>query len=1329
MKRKSLILIVAAIFAIVGNVTADTTKLLEADGWTKITTLPTSSEIASNYYVFVDNTRDLMLGTAKGVNQNTKWYSLGVYYQNSVEPTSADINGKTWTLESYGSNYAMRNLEYSVSPFQTEWQAAWKFDTNDVYATANEWCEVVLAYSIEDACWTIQNGKYPSSGYLGPWTDSNFTNGAECAANKSGDNVGKFQIYTISRTQFKQNLLDNASESNPVDLTPWYVTNATFDANNRTGWSEEGSGGNNNTSIGCEIWHRSGFRIYQNLTVPNGKYKVSLQMAGTSGAGSVYGTSGSDTETASSSATAGSDFQNTVLSMIQDRTFGQVMTGEVTVADGALQIGMSCATTDQWLVFDNFKLYCTGIDLSAYETQLSDLVDECNDFIDSDVVPTACETAISSAISTYNDTYETAKEYSTAILALTAVLNTYRNDAALQSAYAAYYALKTNVEGLMTGVADGDTKTTLTSAISTATSSVEAATTVAAINTQKTAIRSAAMTFISGTDGQFDITFLASQQCSDWKKKNGSAADEVTWAVTNRGDWSFAESYESTCTTTGTVLYQTVSDLPAGYYQVGMYAMAAYTSGRGFASEATEGDANRSFAFAGNLDDDSSILRTGIPIPFKTSFDFSELTTLDVNVHLSSTGNLTFGVQKDLNGSNWHFAQIASIIYSNSPDLTALQATRDALVAEAEGILSASAEYLTSAQQTDLQDAIGDGNDADTFDDLNTATLTTLPNAIYAARQQVTIVKANRVLMIAALERFESSYNLADGTDYRKVTMSAGAWTDLLSAVDDVTKALDDVEQADRYATLKNALVAKMDATDASLRLFKSYKAMVDGCTALSIGGTTTAADDSNMATDAAQTAAIAALNTAFTTHVNAQTSNVDAAVFLGGNLDFSAAEGTAIKTDNGNGIYNVDGWDVEYADADQWAAIQTNQKDNGEKLYMRNNWSAQYPTLLVSKQKMLPVGKYRLTLSWNSTKANMTNKSAYVIDGVSTEIGEATDGERTLTYDFSVTGSAKPFDLVIGFKRTGTGNAPAQIVVDDITLTALCPNVQLIEASGEATNAAEFDATDFPEASGVALTPSNANQIIYANAGQLTNTDNVVISGTCASLVVTDNVDISTTQEFSATAATYTRTMAAATQYGTLILPFPIDVTASDVDFFTLRSTNTGDGGLMRFVPETGTENVIPAGTPLLFKKKTSSATSVTITGAGTVPVIGESVSAVQGDDEWTATGYYQGNSALSGENVYYIAGDKFWYADGNDLNMKPFRAVFVAPNGIAGARSFVIGIMDDGPTGVTSLQADAVQDAEEVYTISGKRLGVRGRSALPKGIYIIGGKKIVVQ
>ena len=1036
MKTRRFFFAVLSLMSFVGNAWADTDKLLESDGWSKVTSMPTSAEMANNYYVFVDNSQDLMLGIGKGVNQNTKWYSLGVFYRPSVEPTTKEFIPLTWTLESYGSGFAMRNLDQPVSLFQTEWNAAWEFDTNDVYETANEWTEV--RFVLADGAWTLQNGKYPDSGYLGPW-DNTIEENAECAANKSGDAIGHFQIYAISRNQFKQNLLDNASESNPVDLTPWFVVNATFDCGNRTGWTEEGAGGNNNTTVGCEIWHRSNFKIYQDLTVPNGTYKVSLQIAGTTDAGQVYGTSGSTTQTVTSSAAAGNNFQNTVLSMIQDRTYGQVTTDAIVVSNGSLQIGMMCETSEQWLVFDNFKLYCTGVNLSGYADQLSSIVSEANEFIANNLVPDACETAINNAISQYDKTYGTAKEYSAAILALSTVLNTYKNDAELQSAYASYYSFKAKVEGLMSGVDDGEPKLTFTNALSTATNNVEAATAAAAITSETADIRSAAMTFISTTDNhQFDITFLASQNYADWKKKDSSAAGEVTWAVTNRGDWTFAESYEETCETTGTVLYQTVNELPEGYYQVGMYAMAAYTSGRGFASEATEGDANRSFAFAGNLEDASSILRTGIAIPFKTTFDFSELTTLDVNVHFTSTGDLTFGVQKDANGSNWHFAQIASIVYSKDPDLTNLKASRDALVAEALGLLNGSSEYLTPEQQGALQEAIDAGNAANSFDALNMVTLTTLPDAINTARQQVQQVQTNRVLMLAALERFENEYNLADGTDYSRMTMSAKAWTDLIVKVNAVTTALDDVSQATSYGTFKDELISQMDATDASIRLFKSYKAMADGALALGISEGATYSADSFMDSDASEQTAIDALNAAFVTYATAQDADFDVGGYLGDNLDFSAEEGASLNSDNDNNIHSIAGWEVAYTDADTWATLQTHQSDNDGKLYIRKNWGSAATMLTVAKQKMLPEGKYRLTLSWNSDMANMTNLSAFVVGVEQTPIGETTAEPTTLTYEFEVKDGAQPFDLVVGFTKSGTGNTPAQIIIDDITLTYL---------------------------------------------------------------------------------------------------------------------------------------------------------------------------------------------------------------------------------------------------------------------------------------------------
>ncbi len=1296
MNPKRIIIAALALTVLGGSpAKADTSLLTAADGWTKITSVPTAQEIANNYYVFVDNSNDLMLGVAKGNHQATKWYSLGLYYQASVDPTSADINGKTWTLETQGDGFALRNLEYSALCFQTESAGPWMYDTNDV-PTTNVWTQINLAYA--DGSWTLQNGKHGGNYYIGPWDGGNFTNGAECAANKSAPGeIGHFQIYAISRAQFKQNLLDNASSSNPVDLTPWYVTNATFDLGNRDGWTQEGSGGNNNTSYGggCEIWHRSSFNIHQDLTVPNGKYKVSLQMAGTTGAGRVYGTSEGTSKEAASSAAAGNDFQNTILAMIQVRTFGQTITDEITVSNGALTIGMKCETTDQWLVFDNFKLYCYGLDLSAYQAQLADLVSDCNDFIDSDVVPTACENAISSAISTYNKAYETAKEYSTAIVALTNVLNTYENDTELQAAYAAYKAMRSNVQGLENTslykyTDPGTAKSTLDGAITSANDAVEAATTAAAINTQTANIRAAALTFVSSVtaeDGNpFNLTFLASTAAADWQTASGlnPAATAPEWSVP-KPDASmadFVESYTQAAggeSITGNILYQTLSGMPAGYYTVALYAAASFTPGRGLEEKCSDGQPNITFGFAG----DNSL---SLPVVHRIQLTAEDQVPVNLSVQLASSGDLTFGIKKTAAGSNWHVAQIYTITYSKDPDLTILKADRDALVSEAQGLLASDdANLLTTDQQNALSAAISSAEAANTFDALTEATMTTLPNAIQTARQQIQTVKDNRVLMLAALERFENDYNLADGTDYSAVTMSADAWMTLIVKVEAVTTALDDVSQASSYGTVKDELVAQMDATDASLRLFKSYKAMAEGT--VSVAGGSSA--ETEMDRDDSEQEYINTYNAAFVNYALAQDNTIDMAAFLGENLDFSEAEGTALNTENDNNIHAITGWEVEYADADTWAVLQNQHNEHQGQLYMRKNWGSSATILKVSKQKMLPVGKYTLSFSWNSNMKNMTNLSQYKLGEAVTAIGEATNGAQTLTYNFEVTGEPKTFDLTFGFQKTGTGNTPAQLIVDDVTLTYTQPTVTLADHGDDA----EGNATTI-----------SSNDDYFGN---------VILQG---------------------------RTLIKDGSWNTICLPF--SMTADQVSQL-LDKPNDMNSALMELDTEdyidydeqTGlygntlylnfkNATKITAGKPYIIKWSSGESISDPVFRAVTI-VNGEAGSVTSEDNKVTFQGTYAPVSLEKDNKSNLFLGDDnslYWpNVDGYKINA--FRAYFKLSDANA-ARQFVLNFGDE-TTGISQI--------ENRESVNSKYFDIQGRSLSSKpakpGLYINNGKKIIVK
>ena len=297
--------------------------------------------------------------------------------------------------------------------------------------------------------------------------------------------------------------------------------------------------------------------------------------------------------------------------------------------------------------------------------------------------------------------------------------------------------------------------------------------------------------------------------------------------------------------------------------------------------------------------------------------------------------------------------------------------------------------------------------------------------------------KAGRDAMVKALERFERNYNLTDGTDYSRLTMSADAWSALIEQVNAVSLAIDDPTRGDEYADLATALNAKMDATDQSLRLFRSYKAMSEGTGALV--GHNLVSDyitDSSMDSDDAELQAIDALNDVFIDYARQQTSDFNMGAFLGANLDFNTISNAPLVTREGMTINDIDGWTVDYADLDGWCFIDNGNDSYKNQLYLRCNWTDQPVRLQVSKAAMLPVGNYHLSCRWNSSLHNLTNLSSYRLGETTSTIGKATSSYQTLTYELNIPDRPTDLDLTFGFQKRGSGNAPAQILVDDITLT-----------------------------------------------------------------------------------------------------------------------------------------------------------------------------------------------------------------------------------------------------------------------------------------------------
>lgn len=100
------------------------------------------------------------------------------------------------------------------------------------------------------------------------------------------------------------------------------------------------------------------------------------------------------------------------------------------------------------------------------------------------------------------------------------------------------------------------------------------------------------------------------------------------------------------------------------------------------------------------------------------------------------------------------------------------------------------------------------------------------------------------------------------------------------------------------------------------------------------------------------------------------------------------------------------------------------------------------------------------------------------------------------------------------------------------------------------------------------------------------------------------------------------------------------------------------------------------------------------------------------------------------------FLNGGKFYYATANTKHMKAFRAYFdfvewladLDDNGVAPSRA-MISFGNDGTTRITNADFLPIRNGH-VYSISGQYLGERQNlGRLPKGVYIIDGKKEVVK
>ena len=259
-----------------------------------------------------------------------------------------------------------------------------------------------------------------------------------------------------------------------------------------------------------------------------------------------------------------------------------------------------------------------------------------------------------------------------------------------------------------------------------------------------------------------------------------------------------------------------------------------------------------------------------------------------------------------------------------------------------------------------------------------------------------------------------------------------------------------------------------------------------------------------------------------------------------------------------------------------------------------------------------------------------------------------------------------------------------------------------------------------------------------------------VSLDNKCKRLVVTDRYEIEVPYAFKADNALYERNknyndkdaakaQAANSVWGTLCLPYPIRNNANNVKFYELASF---ENNIMHYTPMN--VDVIPANTPVLYRRLDGVGSDITIKEAGVDVPMNTSYSVNSGSslDSWQFIGtlttkifcgkdyddkkFPEGAEKMDGsKEIYYFKQDQFTHlSNTGKVTMFPYRAYFTTSAANAKFTTFSI-IADDeeGATDITNLIDNDAEGDGKIYDLNGRRVmqPVSGR------LYIVNGKKKV--
>ena len=488
------------------------------------------------------------------------------------------------------------------------------------------------------------------------------------------------------------------SASDPMDVSV-FIKGRSFARNDgrNSSWTTTHNGGNwtwvggsENKYYGNEAWGNT-FDVHQVITgLPDGTYEVQCSGFGTNGTTYVYGNTTKGALQTDNSTTYGDNKEDKWKAIHEDNAFAGQSSGTFVLSDGNLTVGIKRENNQggDWAVWDEFRLYYYGVDLSAFAEILAAAVANAEAVVEG-TIPTAAYNALATVVSEKNKAYTTSAEYTNATNEIIEATNAAK---AMQANYSRYKNLKTAALSIASGMS-----------VSAADAEVEAATTTAAIDAAIVTLRAAFLkelpnVAIPNDPGYIDVTAVMVDNASVRQNTNywtieGTRNNSYSWAVCNYDECEFYQQnfkfYQTLALTPGTWEFGVT-----GFHREGNHSTYFYAGEDKILIPGVAGSVVNSMAQAKTYFDEGN---------GKVSLKFLIETAEDVEIGIDN---------KDTETDKWTIFRDFTLKYYGAPDYSVYQDQWDAAVVAANVAKNDAANANVTGQElTDLNTAIDNAPD------------------------------------------------------------------------------------------------------------------------------------------------------------------------------------------------------------------------------------------------------------------------------------------------------------------------------------------------------------------------------------------------------------------------------------------------------------------------------------------------------------------------------------------------------------------------------------------------------------------------------------------